>query len=112
MTIAARRRRRILRQQRRRRELEEHDAANFRIGYVDPFFVHPAIRIYYSSLARKRGQARGENSTPPTRVSRAAATAQEPGYSYGGLPTIRANIEGMAMDVWTRLRDFRRHHGR
>ena len=48
---------------------------DFRIGYVDPFFVHPKDPNLLFVAGAKTGPAPGASSTPPTRASRAAATA-------------------------------------
>jgi len=75
---------------------------DFRIGYVDPFFVHP----HDPNLLFVAGAKTGPGSwrklhTADARVARSRDGGKSWDILSGGLPEhIRANIEGMAMDVW------------
>jgi len=75
---------------------------DFRIGYVDPFFVHPANANLLFVAGAKTGPGTWRKlHTADARI----ASSRDGGKTWeiltGGLPDhIRANIEAMAMDVW------------
>jgi hypothetical protein len=75
---------------------------DFRIGYVDPFFVHPKDPNLLFVAGAKTGPGTWRNlHTADARVARSRDGGKTWDILSGGLPEhIRANIEGMAMDVW------------
>ena len=75
---------------------------DFRIGYVDPFFVHPKDPNLLFVAGAKTGPGTWRKlHTADARVARSRDGGKSWDILSGGLPEhIRANIEGMAMDVW------------
>ncbi len=75
---------------------------DFRIGYVDPFFVHPADPNLLFVAGAKTGPGTWRKlHTADARIARSRDGGKTWEMLSGGLPEhIRANIEGMAMDVW------------
>ena len=75
---------------------------DFRIGYVDPFFVHPQDPNLLFVAGAKTGPGTWRNlHTADARIARSRDGGKTWEMLTGGLPEhIRANIEGMAMDVW------------
>ena len=75
---------------------------DFRIGYVDPFFVHPKDPNVLFVAGAKTGPGTWRNlHTADARIARSRDGGKTWEMLTGGLPEhIRANIEGMAMDVW------------
>jgi len=75
---------------------------NFRIGYVDPFFVHPNNPNLLFVAGAKTGPGTWRKlHTADARIARSRDGGKSWNILSGGLPEhIRANIEGMAMDVW------------
>jgi photosystem II stability/assembly factor-like uncharacterized protein len=75
---------------------------DFRIGYVDPFFVHPNDSNLLFVAGAKTGPGTWRKlHTADARVARSRDGGTTWDILNGGLPDhIRANIEGMAMDVW------------
>ena len=75
---------------------------DFRIGYVDPFFVHPQDPNLLFVAGAKTGPGTWRKlHTADARIARSRDGGKTWEILTGGLPEhIRANIEGMAMDVW------------
>jgi len=75
---------------------------DFRIGYVDPFFVHPDNPNLLFVAGAKTGPGTWRKlHTADARVARSRDGGKTWDMLSGGLPEhIRANIEAMAMDVW------------
>ena len=75
---------------------------DFRIGYVDPFFVHPNNGNVLFVAGAKTGPGTWRKlHTADARVARSRDGGKTWDILSGGLPDhIRGNIEGMAMDVW------------
>jgi photosystem II stability/assembly factor-like uncharacterized protein len=75
---------------------------DFRIGYVDPFFVHPNNPNLLFVAGAKTGPGTWRNlHTADARIARSKDGGKTWDILNYGLPDhIRANIEGMAMDVW------------
>lgn len=75
---------------------------DFRIGYVDPFCVHPHNPNLLFVAGAKTGPGTWRKlHTADARVARSRDGGKTWDILNGGLPEhIRANIEGMAMDVW------------
>jgi BNR/Asp-box repeat protein len=75
---------------------------DFRIGYVDPFFVHPNNPSLLFVGGAKTGPGTWRNlHTADARIARSRDGGQTWDILSGGLPDhIRGNIEGMSMDVW------------
>jgi hypothetical protein len=75
---------------------------DFRIGYVDPFFVHPRDPNLLFVAGAKTGPGTWRKlHTADARIARSRDGGKSWEILTGGLPEhIRANIEGMAMDVW------------
>lgn len=75
---------------------------DFRIGYVDPFFVHPKNPELLFVAGAKTGPGTWRKlHTADARIARSRDGGKNWEILTGGLPDhIRANIEGMAMDVW------------
>ncbi len=75
---------------------------DFRIGYVDPFFVHPKNPKLLFVAGAKTGPGTWRKlHTADARVARSRDGGKSWDILGNGLPDhIRANIEGMAMDVW------------
>ena len=75
---------------------------DFRIGYVDPFFVHPKDpNLLYVAGAKTGPGTWRKLHTADARIARSRDGGKSWDMLSGGLPDhIRANIEGMAMDVW------------
>ena len=75
---------------------------DFRIGYVDPFFVHPKDPNLLFVAGAKTGPGTWRKlHTADARVARSRDGGKSWDILSAGLPEhIRANIEGMAMDVW------------
>ncbi len=75
---------------------------DFRIGYVDPFFVHPNDPNLLFVGGAKTGPGTWRTlHTADARIARSRDGGKSWDILSGGLPDhIRANIEGMAMDVW------------
>jgi photosystem II stability/assembly factor-like uncharacterized protein len=75
---------------------------DFRIGYVDPFFVHPEDPNLLFVAGAKTGPGTWRKlHTADARIARSRDGGKNWEILTGGLPDhIRANIEGMAMDVW------------
>ena len=75
---------------------------DFRIGYVDPFFVHPGDPNLLFVAGAKTGPGTWRKlHTADARIARSRDGGKSWEMLTGGLPEhIRANIEGMAMDVW------------
>lgn len=75
---------------------------DFRIGYVDPFFVHPNDPHLLFVAGAKTGPGTWRKlHTADARVARSRDGGKTWDILGKGLPEhIRANIEGMAMDVW------------
>ncbi len=75
---------------------------DFRIGYVDPFFVHPRDpNLLYVAGAKTGPGTWRKLHTADARIARSRDGGQTWEILTGGLPEpIRANIEAMAMDVW------------
>src|SRR6266536_2887011 len=75
---------------------------DFRIGYVDPFFVHPQDPNLLFVAGAKTGPGTWRKlHTADSRIARSRDGGKSWDILTGGLPEhIRANIEGMAMDVW------------
>jgi len=76
---------------------------DFRIGYVDPFFVHPKDpNLLFVAGARTGPGTWRKLHTADARVARSRDGGKTWDVLSGGLPDhIRANIEGMAMDAWS-----------
>jgi photosystem II stability/assembly factor-like uncharacterized protein len=74
----------------------------FRIGYVDPFFVHPSNPDLLFVAGAKTGPGTWKKlQTADARIARSRDGGRTWEMLASGLPDhIRANIEGMAMDVW------------
>ncbi len=75
---------------------------DFRIGYVDPFFVHPKNPNLLFVGGAKTGPGTWRTlHTADARIARSRDGGRTWDILSEGLPEhIRANIEGMAMDVW------------
>jgi photosystem II stability/assembly factor-like uncharacterized protein len=75
---------------------------DFRIGYVDPFFVHPNKPDLLFVAGAKTGPGTWRKlHTADARVARSRDGGKTWEILSAGLPEhIRANIEAMAMDVW------------
>jgi photosystem II stability/assembly factor-like uncharacterized protein len=75
---------------------------DFRIGYVDPFFVHPDNPDLLFVAGAKTGPGTWRKlHTADARIARSKDGGKTWAILNDGLPDhIRANIEGMAMDVW------------
>jgi hypothetical protein len=75
---------------------------DFRIGYVDPFFVHPQDPNLLFVAGAKTGPGTWRKlHTADSRIARSRDGGKSWDILTGGLPEhIRANIEGMAMDAW------------
>jgi photosystem II stability/assembly factor-like uncharacterized protein len=75
---------------------------DFRIGYVDPFFVHPKDPNLLFVAGAKTGPGTWRKlHTADARVARSRDGGKTWDILASGLPEhIRANIEGMAMDAW------------
>jgi len=75
---------------------------DFRIGYVDPFFVHPRNpNLLYVAGAKTGPGTWRKLHTADARIARSRDGGRTWEILTGGLPEhIRANIEAMAMDVW------------
>jgi hypothetical protein len=75
---------------------------DFRIGYVDPFFVHPNNPDLLFVAGAKTGPGTWRKlHTADARIARSRDGGKNWDILQTGLPEhIRANIEGMAMDVW------------
>jgi len=75
---------------------------DFRIGYVDPFFVHPNHPNLLFVAGAKTGPGTWRKlHTADARIARSRNGGKSWDILSGGLPEhIRGNIEGMAMDVW------------
>ncbi len=75
---------------------------DFRIGYVDPFFVHPNDPNLLFVAGAKTGPGTWRKlHTADSRIARSRDGGKTWDILNEGLPVhIRANIEGMAMDVW------------
>jgi hypothetical protein len=75
---------------------------DFRIGYVDPFFVHPKDPNLLFVAGAKTGPGTWRKlHTADARVARSRNGGKSWDILSEGLPDhIRGNIEGMAMDVW------------
>jgi photosystem II stability/assembly factor-like uncharacterized protein len=75
---------------------------DFRIGYVDPFFVHPQNPNLLFVGGAKTGPGTWRTlHTADARIARSRDGGKSWDILGGGLPDhIRGNIEGMAMDVW------------
>ena len=75
---------------------------DFRIGYVDPFFVHPKNPNLLFVAGAKTGPGTWRKlHTADARIARSRDGGKSWDILNGGLPEhIRGNIEGMAMDVW------------
>jgi photosystem II stability/assembly factor-like uncharacterized protein len=75
---------------------------DFRIGYVDPFFVHPNNADVLFVAGAKTGPGTWRKlHTADARIARSRDGGKNWDILTGGLPDhIRGNIEGMAMDVW------------
>jgi BNR/Asp-box repeat len=75
---------------------------DFRIGYVDPFFVHPKDPNLLFVAGAKTGPGTWRKlHTADSRVARSRDGGKTWEILAGGLPEhIRANIEAMAMDAW------------
>ncbi|HWO42760.1 MAG TPA: hypothetical protein VNO43_13250 [Candidatus Eisenbacteria bacterium] len=75
---------------------------DFRIGYVDPFFVHPSNPDLLFVAGAKTGPGTWRKlHTADARIARSRDGGRSWEILSAGLPDhIRGNIEGMAMDVW------------
>ncbi len=75
---------------------------DFRIGYVDPFFVHPNnAKLLFVAGAKTGPGTWRKLHTADSRVARSRDGGKTWEILSQGLPEhIRGNIEGMAMDVW------------
>ena len=75
---------------------------DFRIGYVDPFFVHPQDPNLLFVAGAKTGPGTWRKlHTADARIARSRDGGKTWDMLAGGLPEhIRANIEAMAMDAW------------
>jgi photosystem II stability/assembly factor-like uncharacterized protein len=75
---------------------------DFRIGYVDPFFVHPRNPNLLFVAGAKTGPGTWRKlHTADARVARSRDGGKSWDILTNGLPEhIRGNIEAMAMDVW------------
>ena len=75
---------------------------DFRIGYVDPFFVHPQDSKLLFVAGAKTGPGTWRKlHTADARVARSRDGGETWDILGEGLPEhIRANIEGMCMDAW------------
>lgn len=75
---------------------------DFRIGYVDPFFVHPNDPNLLFVGGAKTGPGTWRKlHTADARMARSRDGGQTWDILNEGLPEhIRGNVEGMAMDVW------------
>jgi photosystem II stability/assembly factor-like uncharacterized protein len=75
---------------------------DFRIGYVDPFFVHPNNANLLFVAGAKTGPGTWRKlHTADARVARSRDGGKTWDTLSQGLPEhIRGNIEGMAMNVW------------
>ena len=75
---------------------------DFRIGYVDPFFVHPKDPNLLFVAGAKTGPGTWRKlHTADARVARSRDGGKSWDILTGGLPDhIRGNIEAMSMDAW------------
>lgn len=75
---------------------------DFRIGYVDPFFIHPQDPKLLFVAGAKTGPGTWRKiHTADARVARSRDGGETWDILGEGLPEhIRANIEGMCMDAW------------
>jgi photosystem II stability/assembly factor-like uncharacterized protein len=75
---------------------------DFRIGYPDPFFVHPRDpNVLFVAGARTGPGTWRTLRTADARIARSRDGGRTWDILGNGLPEhIRASIEGMAMDVW------------
>ena len=75
---------------------------DFRIGYVDPILVHPRDgRLIFTAGAKTGPGTWRKLHTADARIARSRDGGKSWEILDRGLPEhLRANIEGMAMDVW------------